>query len=143
MTRKPKKSYPKDTVYFHYYNANSHNHEVGDCVIRAISTILEQPWEVTYDELTSIGRKYGRMPNDRNVFHRYLTSVGYTKMKEPRTEDNKKIRICDYVNDNPNFTAIASLGNRHVAAIVDGVVYDIWDSSREILHTYYVKQGKN
>ncbi len=136
--RKPKN--PKDTVYFHYYNANSHNHKVGDCVIRAISTILEQPWEVTYDGLVEIGRKYGRMPNDDNVINRYLTALGYEKQKEPRTADNKKIKISDYVKEHPHFTAIASLGTRHLAAVVDGIVYDIWDSSDEILHTFYVKQ---
>ncbi len=136
--RKPKN--PKDTVYFHYYNANSHNHKVGDCVIRAISTILEQPWEVTYDGLVEIGRKYGRMPNDQNVYDKYLTSLGWEKQREPRTVENKKIKISDWIKDHPNFTAIASLGTRHLAAVVDGIVYDIWDSSDEILHTYYVKE---
>ena len=131
---------PVDTVYFHYYNANSHNHKVGDCVIRAISTVLQQPWEVTYDDLTSLGRKYGRMPNDRIIMDKYLTSCGYFKHKEPRAEFNKKIRIRDYVKSNPNFTAVASLGNGHVAAIVNGIVYDIWDSSDEILHTFYVRR---
>ena len=138
----PKKSQPpKDTLYFHYYNANSHGHITTDCVIRAISTVMEQPWEVTYDDLVDLGRKYGRLPNDRVIMNKYLVKNGFVKMKEPRNLDNRKYRVCEYIKDiNNSLTAIASLGNQHVAAIVDGVVYDTWDSSNEVLHTYYVKK---
>lgn len=140
----PRKSAPpKDTLYFHYYNANPHNHIEDDCVIRAISTVMNQPWEVTYDELVELGRKYGRMPNSRVIMNKYLVKNGFVKMNEPRNLDNRKYRVCDYVKARDNhLTAVASLGNQHVAAIVDSIVYDTWDSSNEILHTYYVKKGE-
>lgn len=136
-----KRAIPKDTVYFHYYNANSHGHITTDCVIRAISTVMNQPWEVTYDDLVELGRKYGRVPTDRVIMNKYLMKNGFIKMNEPRTLDNRKMKVSDFIKDrNQTLTAIASLGNQHVAAIVDGVVYDIWNSSDEILHTYYIKE---
>lgn len=134
------KKIPNDTKYFHYYNANSHNHKVGDCVIRAICTILGNTWEESYDDLTKLGRKYGRMPNDRNIIDKYLSSMGYVKQKEPRDIFNKKIRMCDFLAENPNFTAVVNLGNSHVAAVKNGKVWDIWNSSEEIIHTYYTKK---
>ena len=137
----PRKSLPpKDTVYFHFYNANSHGHITTDCVIRAISTVMNQPWEVTYDDLVELGRKYGRVPTDRVIMNKYLMKNGFVKMNEPRTLENKKMKVKDFIKDrNQTLTAIASLGNQHVAAVVNGVVYDIWNSSNEILHTYYVR----
>lgn len=54
MTRQQK--YP-DTNTFHFYNANPKNKYTGDCVIRAISTALEQSWEQTIKELTELGIK--------------------------------------------------------------------------------------
>lgn len=138
MQRKPK--HPKDTTYFHYYNANSHNRKTSDCVLRAISTVMEQPWEVTFDELAIMSRKTGYMMNDSNVWIKYLESKGFVKKNEPRTQENKKIKICDFIKENPNLTAVVKIGTRHLAAVINGVVYDIWDSSTQILHTYYVKE---
>jgi len=128
-----------DTKYFHYYNANSHNHKCGDCTIRAISTILNQTWEKTFDELIPLCRKYGRLPNDPNIIDKYLKINGFIKQKEPRDFNNKKIRLKNWLEDNPNFNAVAYLGSSHIAAIINGRVFDIWNSSNEILHTYYIK----
>lgn len=41
---KREEKYP-DTSVFHYFNANPKNKFGGDCVVRAITTALGQPWE--------------------------------------------------------------------------------------------------
>lgn len=63
--------YP-DTDTYHFYNANPHNKFTDDCVIRALSTAMEQSWEDTFNDLCQISLKYGVMPTDTKCFSRYL-----------------------------------------------------------------------
>jgi len=69
MTRQQK--YP-DTSTFHWYNANPHNKYTDDCVIRAICTAMNKPWETVFTDLFEIGKHYGLMPTDKKCFERYL-----------------------------------------------------------------------
>ena len=133
----------RDHKYFHYYNANNHNHKVGDCVVRAIATATQQSWEKVYDGLYKIGRHYGYMPNDDQCIKKYLTGLGWEKMKEPRDVNNKKIdviRFIDYYWPEDHRSVIANVGSHHMVAINEGVVHDIWDSSRQTMHSYWIKK---
>ena len=44
-------------------NPNPMNKEVPDCVVRAISIALNQPWIQTFDELYSVARAEFNMPS--------------------------------------------------------------------------------
>ena len=39
---------------FVYANPNPDNKVVGDCVVRAISILLDMPWEEVYDDLAEL-----------------------------------------------------------------------------------------
>ena len=140
MKRKRETRYP-DNEYFTYYNANSHNHLSSDCVVRAICTVMEDSWETTLKELYNIGSKYGFVPTDDHVIVRYLKASNFIKYKEPRDIYNKKITVREFLRLHPDITAIANVGSHHMVAIVAGKVLDTWDSSNQIMHSYWVHYG--
>ena len=137
--------YP-DTDTFHYYNANPHNKLAGDCVIRAVCTVLEQTWEQTLKEMCDIGIKYGYVPSDDKVIARYMESKGWYKLKQPRKLDNTKYtgkEFCNHIDDLiPYYSGervLANIGGHHIVAIVDGKVNDIWDSTDGCIGNFWVK----
>ena len=137
MGRKRKERYA-DTEYFHYHNANSHNHLSDDCVIRAIATATGKSWEDMLTGLYKIGIKYGFTPTDDHTVARYLKDFGLCKMNEPRDCNNKKLTCKEFLKNNPDLCAVANVGSHHMVAIRHGKVYDIWDSSNNIIHSYWV-----
>ena len=142
MARKRSRAekYP-DNKYFKFYNANSHNHFTGDCVVRALCTATEQSWEDCATELFTIGLKYGYTMLEDNVIKRYLQNHDFIKCDEPRDSDNRKYRVCDWLSlhSHKSERIVANVGTRHIVAIVDNKVHDIWDSSKQTMHTYWVK----
>lgn len=130
--------YPNND-YFVFYNANPKNKVGGDCVIRAICTSLGQSWEDTVREMTEMGIKLGYVLNDKHVYEKYLESKGFIKHSEPRDENNCKITVKTAIKKINLNNAVANVGSHHVVAIVNGKVNDIWDSSKQTIHTYWKK----
>ena len=60
MNEKRKQKYP-DTDYFHFHNANPKGKMTTDCVVRAITVALDQPWEQTIREMVEMSIKTGYM----------------------------------------------------------------------------------
>lgn len=150
MTRQNK--YP-ETSTFHYYNANPKNRKGGDCVIRAICTALDQPWEQTMRELTEIGIKHGYCPNDKNAYSKYLAAKGFGMYRQPRKTDNTKYtgeewceQLTATASNDPRYNRckaiVAHIGGHHLVCIkpVDGLfkVHDFWDSTGGCIGNYWV-----
>ena len=70
------------------YNANPQQKQVGDCVIRAISTVLNQDWETTYIGLAIQGFMMSDMPSSDSVWNEYLKTKGLTRHIVPDTCPN-------------------------------------------------------
>lgn len=136
----------KNTSTFCYYNANPKNKITGDCVIRALSSGMNIPYNDLYKELFDFSIKCGYMLNDKKCYERFLISKGWTKVKQPRKDDNTKYTGKEFCKEIQNYTfnyperIIAHIGGHHVVAIVDGVINDIWDSSSKCIGNYYVQK---
>lgn len=137
--------YP-ETRWFHYYNANPHNKLVSDCVFRAISVALGQSWETTVLDMTELGLKYGYPANDNHTIDKYLSIRGWVKCKQPRKEDNTKYTGKEWCTElqepfgNRLYfedKIIANIGGHHIVAIVDGKVWDTWDSTDGCIGNYW------
>ncbi len=137
------KKIPAETDYFHYHNANPKNHRVGDCVVRALSTALGQSWEQTYRDIFELGMRRGMPPEEDSVIETYLKSKGAIKFAQPRKRDRSKMtgeEVCFLIQDGsfidndgvhiPYTTYYLNLGTHHASCIVDGKVWDIWNSSK-------------
>jgi len=142
----------KDTEWFTYFNANPHNRKSGDCVIRAIAYALGQSWEQTVQELTEISLRTGYVLNDKKCYEKYLDGKAI-KYKQPRKDDGTKytgVEFCklqqlgDMVHEDYadgvtiGKRIIAHIGGHHLVAIVNGKVFDIWDSTAGCIGNYWI-----
>ena len=147
MTRQQK--YP-DTQFFHYYNANSKGRFTSDCVVRAISTATMIPYEKVVSDLSALQIKTGYDTSDPKLFDMYLRGKGWIKRKQPRKTDGKKFtgeEFCRKLQDaydcdsgiwsSMNGRYIANIGGNHTVAIINGQVYDTWDSTGGCIGNYW------
>ena len=145
MPRKSRQEKYPDTQYFRYYNANSHNHKTGDCVVRALCTACGITWEQCATELFQIGIKKGYTMLEDKVIEAFLVNNGFVQCKEPRNLDNTKMSVKRWLDLNSTLVRhkiVANVGSYHVVAIIDGKVNDIWDCTNKTMHKYWVKYGK-
>lgn len=120
------------------YNPNPTGRKVGDCAVRAIAKALDIDWETAYMLITTNGYHMGDMPSSDSVWGSVLRQHGFYRMAIPN-----KCPECytteDFCNDNPRGTFVLGFGG-HVATVVDGDLYDSWDSSKEIpVYVWYRK----
>ena len=125
--------YP-DTNTFHFYNANPHNRFTTDCVIRAISTATEIPYNQVVMEMAEMQCKTGFDPSENKLIDKYLTSKGWTRRPQPKKADNTKYTGTEYCEIlKGDQTIICSLGTHHLSCIkrIDGQlkVWDTWNST--------------
>ena len=127
---------------FKYYNANPKNKNTDDCVIRAISTALDQPYNMTYKDLFDLSLSTGFILNERRNYSKYLESKGWKMQRQPRKINNKKYtgrEFCKKISDSER--VFAHIGTGHVVAIVNKKVLDTWDSSNGCIGNYWIKKG--
>lgn len=130
---------PNDTETFKYYNANPRRKHTTDCVVRAICTALDQPYNQTVKELTELWLKTGLQMSDVKCYGKYLESKGFTKNKQPRKPDNTKYTGREFVKIFKG-VCVAHLGGNHIVCIKNGKVLDIWDSTEGCIGNYWVRE---
>ena len=143
----------QDTPTFHYYNANPKNRLTCDCWLRAVCTGLNEPYNDVLKEMVEVHIETGYEMSSDKAIERYLEKKGWKKCKQPRKWDNSKYtgkEFCEQLQDDPyefigpksikNTRLIINIGGHHMAAIVDGQINDIWDSSSKYVGNYYIKK---
>ena len=154
MNEKRARKYP-DTDYFHFHNANPKGKMTEDCVIRAITTALRQPYEQTLRELAEITIKTGYMLNGNKGIDAYMKSKGWVKCKQPKKPDGTKytgqefcrtlmhpiyseeLDICKEGFEINNI--LANIGGHHTVAIMSGQIWDTWNSANGSIGIVWVK----
>ena len=115
---------------YKYYNPNPAGRSVGDCSIRAISKALDLSWDEAYDLVSDAAKKMADMPSSDSVWGAVLRMHGFYREGLPNTcPDCYTAR--DFCWDNPIGIYVLGFGG-HVATVIDGVLYDSWNSSDEI-----------
>lgn len=113
-----------------YYQPNPCGRSVGDCSVRAISKALGISWEEAYNIICEAGFKMCDMPSSDSVWGAVLRTNGFYKTTIPNSCPDCYTAE-DFCRDNPVGVFVLGFGG-HVATVVDGYLYDSWDSSREI-----------
>lgn len=121
------------------YNPNPVGRRVGDCSVRAISKALGTDWETAYAMIAANGFAMGDMPSSNSVWGAVLRQNGFQKKAIPNTCPDC-YTFADFSKDNPRGTFVLGTGT-HVATVVDGDLYDSWDSSDEIPIFVWYKGG--
>lgn len=149
--------YP-DTWCFHYYNANPKNRVTGDCRIRAISAATETDYNLVVLALALIQIETGYDQCADQGINILMKKLGWQKQKQPRKPDGTKYtgrefcrEIQKWLQDPENHgneykdgiivapRIFANIGTHHEVAIIDGKVWDIWDSTDGCVGNYWIK----
>lgn len=120
------------------FNINPFGLRVGDCVIRAISKALDKPWEETYIDLCVQGFMMGDLPSSNAVWSAYLKHKGFKRFTVRDCPDCYTLE--DFCQDHPQGVFVIGTGS-HAVAVVDGQIFDAWDSRRET-PVYYFEKGE-
>jgi len=122
----------------------------GDCVTRAISIATGKPYQEIYGEINELaknertGKRKKTKSNSRtgvykNTYKKYLISLGWKWTPTMFIGSGCKVHLKK--DELPNGTLILSL-SRHLTTVIDGVIYDTYDPSREgtrCVYGYYSK----
>ena len=112
-----------------YTNLNPKGKSVGDCTIRAIGIATDKGWMETYLDLCLFGVLMADMPSANAVTTSYLKNKGF--LRRPIPDDCPDCyTIEDFCKDHPNGTFVIGTGN-HLTTIIDGTLWDSWDSRNE------------
>lgn len=120
-----------------FYNPNPEGKSVGDCVVRAISKLLNKPWEQVYIELCLQGFMSGDMPSSNSVWITYLKNKGYKKYLIPDSCPDC-YTVSDFTDEHHVGAFLLGTGE-HVVTVIDGNYYDSWNSGKEIPIYYFTK----
>lgn len=119
------------------FNPNPQGNRVGDCVIRAISKALNQTWEQTYIDLSLQGYLMGDLLSSNAVWGAYLKGKGF--VRDIVSNDCPECyTINDFCNEYPQGIYVIGTGS-HAVCVIDGVLYDSWNSSDETPIYFYRK----
>lgn len=117
--------------------------EAGDCVCRAIAIATEKPYREIYDLINSMvkdkksesARKGVKIPTIRKV----MDSLGWKWIPTMRVGQGCRVHLRP--EELPKGRLVVSV-SRHETAVIDGVIHDTFDPSRDgfrCVYGYYVK----
>lgn len=112
------------------YNPNPAGRRVGDCAVRAVSAALGVGWEDAYAMIAANGFLMGDMPSSNSVWGAVLREHGFSRTSIPDSCP-ECYTFADFARDNPRGVFVLGTGS-HVATVIDGSIYDAWDSSAEV-----------
>lgn len=108
----------------------------GDCVVRAIAIATEQSYQSVYDSLFEMnksqrGKMRGKSPRDggtrKATIKKYLSLLGWTFT--PTMSIGSGCRVHLKSNELPSGRLIVSV-SKHLVAVIDGIINDTYDCSR-------------
>ena len=128
----------------------------GDCVTRAISIATGLDYQEVYSELKSRNvefskgwckvarsiKKKGSTPRNgcnKKVYKKYLKDLGFTWIATMGIGTGCKVHLRS--DELPSGTIICRL-SRHICAVIDGVIQDTYDCSRDgtrCVYGYWIK----
>ena len=130
----------------------------GDCVVRSIAIATGLPYMQVYEDLREANARYAqardnklsrmlkqrgsspRNGNHRNVFHEYILKQGFEWVPTMKVGAGCQVHLRP--DELPKGTLIVKV-SKHLTTIIDGVLHDTHDSSRNgsrCVYGYYIKK---
>lgn len=111
----------------------------GDCTCRAIATATGEPYQVIYDELNALGkleqkskRRNGKSSARTGVYKstikRYLASKGFIWVPTMGIGTGCTVHLKE--RELPMGRLVVSV-SKHTTAVIDGILHDTYDCSRD------------
>lgn len=119
--------------------------KTGDCAARAIAIATGKPYQEVYDKINAIGdtertgrRKRGTSNARTGVYkgavHKFMAAIGWKWTPTMQIGSGCKVHVRD--GELPAGKLVLNL-SRHYAAVLDGVLHDTYDSSRDGMRCVY------
>lgn len=132
-----------------YYNANTHGKNVGDCVKRGLSLAYRMDYDKIASELNKIKRQVGYGAyNLQSIYFRFIRAMGDEVQNLP---SGKHVTVELFAEEHPNGTWLvitapsedkAERGSsNHILPIINGTIYDSWDSTKQFVTKYVEVKG--
>lgn len=127
---------------FEYYQPNKKDikDKYGDCVVRALTKVMDKDWVTVYDELSPIAREIQTMPSCKPAYEEYLRRCGFVYKGISNKKGSKRPTVDSFARDNKVGVYYLNVAN-HCVAVVDGKYFDTWDSGRKSVYGYWIKEG--
>lgn len=123
----------------------------GDCVCRAIAIATEKPYKEVYDLINEFGKKErtGKRKRGRsnartgvykNTIKKVMTYYGWEWTPTMQIGQGCKVHLKE--NELPAGRLVVNV-SKHCTAVIDGVIHDTYDCSRDgtrCVYGYYIKK---
>lgn len=119
------------------YNENPCDKRTIDCTVRALSTLLDEEWDLVYVQLCVLGYDRCDMPSSKAVVNDFLHGRGFRRFMCPDLYPECQT-VEDFCNEHPVGIYLLATDS-HVVAVINGNYIDTWDSGREIPIFYWQK----
>ena len=135
------KRYVRSADYVHY-NANAQGRNSQDCVKRALSMAFDISYNDISKELLSTAKRLNSSAwNVPPVFGDVIESHGGIK----KSVIGPRLNVSDFIDENCTSgtyllltSSTPTSRSHHIICVIDGKLYDSWDSSNEYVVSYYV-----
>lgn len=125
--------------------------EAGDCVVRAVAIAAGMPYQEVYDRVNNVAKCERRQRNRssaRDGVHkattrRFMESIGWRWTPTMQIGSGCKVHL--RADELPAGRLIVSV-SKHVCAVINGVVYDTYNPSRDgtrCVYGYWTPEGGN
>lgn len=121
------------------YNPNPKGKRVGDCVVRALTKAIGKSWQEIYVDLCIEGYVEADLPSANSVWDRYLIGNGFKRALIP-SDCPKCYTVADFADAHPSGVYVVGTGT-HAVAVIDGIIYDAWQSQNEQPIYFYYREG--
>lgn len=121
-----------------YYNPNPSGRANIDCAVRAVAAALDMDWRGAYALIHAQGYGDGGMGPVNDTWGAVLHRHGFRRAIIPNNCPDCYTAE-DFCADNPRGTFVLGFSN-HTAAVIDGRVYDVFDSTRLCPQYYWYKE---
>ena len=115
----------------------------GDCVMRAISIATERSYDLVFNELMDLAKEKQNLPNNKKVYMPYLNALGWKWQPTMGIGTGCKVHL--KASELPKGRIICRCSH-HLVAVVDGVIQDTYNPSRDetrCVYGYFYKEEKN
>lgn len=128
-------------------SASGFRGDAGDCVTRAIAIATGEDYRVVYDALAAGEHSRGRAKSARNgvsrkVYEPYLLAMGWEWTPTMSIGSGCQVHLREgEIPDRGRFVVQVS---HHVTSVIDGVIHDTYDPSRDgtrCVYGYYAEPG--
>lgn len=126
---------------YKYYQPNKKDvkDRYGDCVVRALTKVMNKTWLEVFNELIPYAIEIQCMPNSKTCYEKYLKDNGFEYRGISNKKGSKRPTVESFTKEHKAGTFFLNVAN-HVVSVVDGIYYDTWDSGQCCLYGYYEKE---